>query len=142
MIRRPPRSTRTDTLFPYTNALPIWADFELRHAHAAAGDDDRAAARGEGEGQVGAALQRGVDVLERLAFIAVGVDADRVRAAGGKAGGREAAVGARGDRARGAGAGVGDDDGRAADRGAAVVVDLALDAGRDLLRLEIGRAHV
>src|SRR3546814_3276935 len=24
MIRRPPRSTRTDTLFPYTNALPIW----------------------------------------------------------------------------------------------------------------------
>src|SRR3546814_9990789 len=23
MIRRPPRSTRTDTLFPYTNALPI-----------------------------------------------------------------------------------------------------------------------
>src|SRR3546814_1303030 len=25
MIRRPPRSTRTDTLFPYTNALPISA---------------------------------------------------------------------------------------------------------------------
>src|SRR3546814_3998502 len=24
MIRRPPRSTRTDTLFPYTNALPIF----------------------------------------------------------------------------------------------------------------------
>src|SRR3546814_13128513 len=23
MIRRPPRSKRTDTLFPYTNALPI-----------------------------------------------------------------------------------------------------------------------
>src|SRR3546814_13975262 len=23
MIRRPPRSTRTDTLLPYTNALPI-----------------------------------------------------------------------------------------------------------------------
>src|SRR3546814_8812373 len=23
MIRRPPRSTRTDTLFPYTDALPI-----------------------------------------------------------------------------------------------------------------------
>src|SRR3546814_8513292 len=100
MIRRPPRSTRTDTLFPYTTLFR-----SLRHAHAAAGDDDLAAARGEGEGQVGAALQRGVDVLERLAFIAVGVDADRVRAAGGKAGGREAAVGARGDRARGAGAG-------------------------------------
>src|SRR3546814_9801570 len=26
MIRRPPRSTRTDTLFPYTNALPIFHD--------------------------------------------------------------------------------------------------------------------
>src|SRR3546814_9598470 len=25
MIRRPPRSTRTDTLFPYTTALPISA---------------------------------------------------------------------------------------------------------------------
>src|SRR3546814_3062753 len=24
MIRRPPRSTRTDTLFPYTDALPIF----------------------------------------------------------------------------------------------------------------------
>src|SRR3546814_5247492 len=24
MIRRPPRATRTDTLLPYTNALPIW----------------------------------------------------------------------------------------------------------------------
>src|SRR3546814_5667229 len=27
MIRRPPRSTRTDTLFPYTTALPISARF-------------------------------------------------------------------------------------------------------------------
>src|SRR3546814_19937636 len=25
MIRRPPRSTRTDTLFPYNDALPIYA---------------------------------------------------------------------------------------------------------------------
>src|SRR3546814_11911440 len=25
MIRRPPRSTRTDTLFPYTTPLPIYA---------------------------------------------------------------------------------------------------------------------
>src|SRR3546814_11085197 len=30
MIRRPPRSTRTDTLFPYTNALPI-SEFERLH---------------------------------------------------------------------------------------------------------------
>src|SRR3546814_3597253 len=29
MIRRPPRSTRTDTLFPYTTALPI-SDIEAR----------------------------------------------------------------------------------------------------------------
>src|SRR3546814_6733004 len=26
MIRRPPRSTRTDTLFPYTDALPVFDD--------------------------------------------------------------------------------------------------------------------
>src|SRR3546814_10675748 len=29
MIRRPPRSTRTDTLFPYTTALPISAEPKL-----------------------------------------------------------------------------------------------------------------
>src|SRR3546814_17020281 len=36
MIRRPPRSTRTDTLFPYTDALPIClADpgEQLTHRH-------------------------------------------------------------------------------------------------------------
>src|SRR3546814_9763309 len=27
MRRRPPRSTRTDTLFPYTTALPIYAAY-------------------------------------------------------------------------------------------------------------------
>src|SRR3546814_16119327 len=30
MIRRTPRSTRTDKLFPYTNALPIWQEDQLR----------------------------------------------------------------------------------------------------------------
>src|SRR3546814_5456787 len=30
MIRRPPRSTRTDTLFPYTCALPISEEIELK----------------------------------------------------------------------------------------------------------------
>src|SRR3546814_3820284 len=28
MIRRPPRSTRTDTLFPYTTLFPIWDEME------------------------------------------------------------------------------------------------------------------
>src|SRR3546814_20867121 len=31
MIRRPPRSTRTDTLFPYTTALPISRQIARRH---------------------------------------------------------------------------------------------------------------
>src|SRR3546814_17258676 len=38
MIRRPPRSTRTDTLFPYTTLFrsTLWTDFELfgaKHKH-------------------------------------------------------------------------------------------------------------
>src|SRR3546814_7160866 len=37
MIRRPPRSTRTDTLFPYTtlfrSALPAWPAVLGRHRH-------------------------------------------------------------------------------------------------------------
>src|SRR3546814_7989334 len=35
MIRRPPRSTRTDTLFPYPDALPICAVAEIGDADAA-----------------------------------------------------------------------------------------------------------
>src|SRR3546814_5732505 len=31
MIRRPPRSTRTDTLFPYTTLFPISSVMELSH---------------------------------------------------------------------------------------------------------------
>src|SRR3546814_6572587 len=30
MIRRPPRSTRTDTLFPYTTLFRSWTDLGLR----------------------------------------------------------------------------------------------------------------
>src|SRR3546814_11899330 len=70
MIRRPPRSTRTDTLFPYTtlfrstrpyphaDAHGPGADRQLRRAHAEAAD--RAAApgrrqpRNDGEGRRGA----------------------------------------------------------------------------------------
>src|SRR3546814_12041708 len=29
MLRRPPRSTRTDTLFPYHDALPIYPDIRI-----------------------------------------------------------------------------------------------------------------
>src|SRR3546814_3565245 len=37
MIRRPPRSTRTDTLFPYTT---LFRSVVLRHLDIARGDDD------------------------------------------------------------------------------------------------------
>src|SRR3546814_9311276 len=30
MIRRPPRSTRTDTLFPYTTLFRSWADWRIK----------------------------------------------------------------------------------------------------------------
>src|SRR3546814_18541041 len=39
MIRRPPRSTRTDTLFPYTTLCRSWDDLVLRHAPDAATRD-------------------------------------------------------------------------------------------------------
>src|SRR3546814_15831458 len=36
MIRRPPRSTRTDTLFPYTTLFRSRADdFDVQHSHVA-----------------------------------------------------------------------------------------------------------
>src|SRR3546814_8587075 len=49
MIRRPPRSTRTDTLFPYTTRFrsrPVVADMRVEHRHllATAKDDDLAVA--------------------------------------------------------------------------------------------------
>src|SRR3546814_2926296 len=48
MIRRPPRSTRTDTLSPYTTLFRSHRDADFRHlrrvAHAAVGDDAGGAA--------------------------------------------------------------------------------------------------
>src|SRR3546814_8055908 len=35
MIRRPPRSTRTDTLFPYTTLFRSWADWNVNASDAA-----------------------------------------------------------------------------------------------------------
>src|SRR3546814_12708430 len=55
MIRRPPRSTRTDTLFPYTTLFRSQRDGKLGAAAISAvdrGEDDRAdRARDEGEGE-------------------------------------------------------------------------------------------
>src|SRR3546814_9051050 len=45
MLRRPPRSTRTDTLFPYTNALPIVYDRALVCPRARRAGQDRRAVR-------------------------------------------------------------------------------------------------
>src|SRR3546814_15901657 len=39
MIRRPPRSTRTDTLFPYTTLFRSEGEVEARNPGIAAGDD-------------------------------------------------------------------------------------------------------
>src|SRR3546814_3740347 len=56
MIRRPPRSTRTDTLFPYTTLFRSGAgDLLAQHQPGAQGDDDRgeiAQQRGIGHGGV------------------------------------------------------------------------------------------
>src|SRR3546814_10231750 len=72
MIRRPPRSTRTDTLFPYTTRFRSWvyediASTEQRHALFAA-EFARSVSREEPIGK--AFWAAGRDVLEgsRLAF--------------------------------------------------------------------------
>src|SRR3546814_20750224 len=50
MIRRPPRSTRTDTLFPYTTLfrsvresarIPVSQDFPISVGHVVVGDSNR-----------------------------------------------------------------------------------------------------
>src|SRR3546814_10185144 len=52
MIRRPPRSTRTDTLFPYTTLFRSRHGAEnLRHGRGSNGD--REAGAGEGRGGAG-----------------------------------------------------------------------------------------
>src|SRR3546814_12344469 len=51
MIRRPPRSTRTDTLFPYTTLFR--SDGDTAADPAGAVDGDRRADAGEGPGRPG-----------------------------------------------------------------------------------------
>src|SRR3546814_6016032 len=91
MIRRPPRSTRTDTLFPYTtlfrSAAPrrtggrvaSWHGQRVGHAPVVgAGGDDRVVAVGEGV----AAFAPGIDrpVRQRLHAAAEGAGRERLRA--------------------------------------------------------------
>src|SRR3546814_5937400 len=74
MIRRPPRSTRTDTLFPYTTLFRSPSSRRLRHRHAeplgfraqavpGAGGQRDALGHARGE-QAVAALARGVDLVD------------------------------------------------------------------------------
>src|SRR3546814_13503506 len=72
MRRRPPRSTRTDTLFPYTNALPISMQpfrrrVVARPAHPRVHAEPR---RFGGDVGLGHMLERGVDA-EFDALVAV-----------------------------------------------------------------------
>src|SRR3546814_14543951 len=48
MIRRPPRSTRTDTLFPYTTLFRSWAEAQRDH-HRVGADPHRDAVVGAGQ---------------------------------------------------------------------------------------------
>src|SRR3546814_8908742 len=65
MIRRPPRSTRTDTLFPYTTLFrsdrlgPVLPGADPREAIGRYGDDDeRADQMGDGQGDAEAQFER------------------------------------------------------------------------------------
>src|SRR3546814_1238872 len=59
MIRRPPRSTRTDTLFPYTTLFRSRSDSAATGTGADAGRDRRHHRRGPGNGEVAPALRDG-----------------------------------------------------------------------------------
>src|SRR3546814_6722192 len=70
MIRRPPRSTRTDTLFPYTTLFRS----ALRLRDAAGDRDHRAAAV-----LAGHAADVGIDLVHRLFADVAGVEDDQIR---------------------------------------------------------------
>src|SRR3546814_10141509 len=75
MIRRPPRSTRTDTLFPYTTLFRSGERHELVERHAVVGIDVEELGRNRREAQAllddrhGDEEPRG-DLLFRLALLA------------------------------------------------------------------------
>src|SRR3546814_10097130 len=73
MIRRPPRSTRTDTLFPYTTLFRSGVGGRGRGVGEARGGDDAGAHAGVGR-QRQPALQM---MVERLRAVVVAARADR-----------------------------------------------------------------
>src|SRR3546814_16925608 len=66
MIRRPPRSTRTDTLFPYTTLFrsPERRGRQRRGQRARRLDRPQGEAGGEGVGQEPAAVEAGVGLVD------------------------------------------------------------------------------
>src|SRR3546814_8807032 len=66
MIRRPPRSTRTDTLFPYTTLFRSWRNNSGSCAHSQIGADHLGHA-------IGQRLVRMHAVHEQIAVIRLGV---------------------------------------------------------------------
>src|SRR3546814_13168540 len=76
MIRRPPSSTRTDTLFPYTTLFRSLRDKVVDRLHVAAGDrvGHRLGRRGFGFGQ---ALTR-LGLAERGFLVALGLQDHRL----------------------------------------------------------------
>src|SRR3546814_4861724 len=69
MIRRPPRSTRTDTLFPYTTLFrSIFADFQAKLAKAGFSETERAEllARGHHTFCAGVAFDRSEEHTSEL----------------------------------------------------------------------------
>src|SRR3546814_10570343 len=99
MIRRPPRSTRTDTLFPYTTLFRSAQDRErtawifdfavlhdrkdgARHEGAALGGDGQSAYDRRQSGH----LERAADLSVRLGIFRPVPEADRLRHGDGRAG--------------------------------------------------------
>src|SRR3546814_7358986 len=67
MIRRPPRSTRTDTLFPYTTLFRSLSGGGARHAGRRGAGGPRTAARGDGgKREPGPARRRDHPVAARI----------------------------------------------------------------------------
>src|SRR3546814_13746167 len=70
MIRRPPRSTRTDTLFPYTTLFRSYADVERPAVIRASWMDRKGVIHEEQlDGLLATCLQHEMDHLEGILFI-------------------------------------------------------------------------
>src|SRR3546814_13101434 len=80
MIRRPPRSTRTDPLFPYTDALPIFDVLVVEQVAAVQRPGPVAQRRGPGDARVGQLLR--LPQVQRLADAAGALLLRLVAAAG------------------------------------------------------------